>query len=364
MKKNLWKIISLCATMCACTPQLPTSYTVEGILNDSTENGKLIYITSYDDNSLIDSTYIERNKFTFKGAIDTAIMCRINVSQNVFANFILENGNIRVNLEQEKHNYPSGTPMNNAMAKIAAEEDSLYAIIDKEGKKLRAQYGEGKDFEEKAKNFVEEWRKTLSSRCTELYKEYNNDAVGFFITYRSFLQELKPEEQLEIISNFGSWLKSRKRIQEMVTQIESIQRTSEGQPFTEIKGKNIEGKDISLSDFFNKGNYVLMDMWASWCGPCKAEVPNLALLHNEYKNKGLTVLGLFVWDNESNLKKSVKNEKITWPQIFDSEKNATKLYGVNGIPHIILFAPDGTILKRNLRGENMIKEINEIMKNK
>ena len=121
---------------------------------------------------------------------------------------------------------------------------------------------------------------------------------------------------------------------------------------------------VSLSDFIGKGNYVLMDMWASWCGPCKGEIPNLARLHNQYKDKGLTVIGLFVWDKQENLKKAMESEGITWPQIVDEESKSTQVYGVDGIPHIILFSPDGTILKRNLRGDAMIKTVEEIMNRK
>ena len=135
-------------------------------------------------------------------------------------------------------------------------------------------------------------------------------------------------------------------------------------PYTDITGTDADGKPIALSDFIGKGNYVLMDMWASWCGPCKGEIPNLARLHNQYKDKGLTVIGLFVWDRQENLKKAMESEGITWPQIVDKESKSTQVYGVDGIPHIILFSPDGTILKRNLRGDAMIKTVEEIMNRK
>ena len=112
---------------------------------------------------------------------------------------------------------------------------------------------------------------------------------------------------------------------------------------------------MKLSDYVGKGNYVLVDMWASWCGPCKREIPNLAEVHNLYKDKGLTVLGVFVWDDIKNLEPTLKAENVTWAQIIDSEKVSTSIYGVNGIPSIMLIGPDGTILERDaaVRGSNM-----------
>ena len=138
--------------------------------------------------------------------------------------------------------------------------------------------------------------------------------------------------------------------------------TAEGMPFVDIEGTDADGNPSALSHYVGKGNYVLLDMWASWCSPCMGEIPNLMKLHRQYKDKGLTVLGLFVWDEESNMKKAIDKEGIEWPQIVPSDNmEPMNLYGVDGIPHIILFAPDGTRLKRNLRGQSMINAVNEVM---
>ena len=102
---------------------------------------------------------------------------------------------------------------------------------------------------------------------------------------------------------------------------------------------------------------MLVDFWASWCGPCRQETPVVAKAYEKYKDKGLEVLGLFVWDKAKNLGKAVKDLNITWPQIIDSNDVVRDLYGVQGIPHIILIGPDGTILARDLRGDAIEIEI-------
>lgn len=363
MKKNFFTAFTLLIALYACSPvQQSISYVVEGELQDSSSNGKMIYILRYDDNKLIDSTKVDGNKFAFTGKVDTASFCRIDATQREYTNFILENGNIKVNFI--KPNQPSGTLQNDEMAKLSIEEDSIYAHMSRKRKELQANYPDGNEFREQWKAYFDEWKIKLGTRSIELYKMHGNDAVGSYLLYTVFMKDPESNVKEMIISGLGPWLKSSQMVQRMISLLEAQKKTAEGLPFTDIKGKDMNGNPISLSDFIGRGNYVLIDMWSSWCGPCKDEIPNLAKLHNKYNKKGLTVLGMFVWDEEENLKEAMEKEKITWPQIIDSEETAMKLYGVNGIPHIILFAPDGTILKRNLRGENMIRTIDEIMNKK
>ena len=362
MKKIQLLLVGGMAMMCACQPsQQPQVYTVTGELDDSTHHGKKIYVMRYDDRKLIDSTFVEGNKFVFKGQVDTASFCRIDVSYSDFANFILEGGDIKVNLK--KYNQPSGTPQNDAISKIAQEEDSLFSYVDQKGKEILQQYPNIEEAREVMKEGMAEFNMNLAKRCKELYELHHNDAVGYFLLYRVFMDQLDPDTKLQIMSTFGPWLKSQNMVKKTMMQTQAIKNTAEGMPFVDIKGKDAEGNPVALSDYVGKGNYVLLDMWASWCGPCKGEIPNLLKLHNQYKDKGLTVLGLFVWDKEENLKKSMEEEGIVWPQIVSVETmEATESYGVGGIPQIILFAPDGTILNRDLRGQIMIDVVNEVMK--
>lgn len=366
MKKNLFRSFGLLAVLCACSTnqQQPGSYVVTGELPDSSSHGKTIYIMRYDDGKRLDSTKVEGKTFTFTGKIDTASYCRVDITRREFANFVLENGEIRLKPGRETYNLSSGTPQNDEIAKLSVEEDSIYRLIDQKREELQKQYPDPEEFETQIKAYVGELKKKLNDRCMELYKVHHNDAVGFYLLYSVFMNESDVDVQEKAIASFGPWLKSRKTVQKITSRMEAQKKTAEGQPFVDIKGKGMDGKPAALSDYVGKGNYVLMDIWASWCGPCKGEIPNLAKIHNKYKDKGLTVLGLFVWDKEENLGKAVKEEKVTWPQIMDSEETATRLYGVDGIPHIILFAPDGTIAKRGLRGENMIATIDEIMTKK
>ena len=353
-------LASLIGTSACTSGGNASTYTVEGVVSDSSVNGKTIYMMRYDDNRRLDSAVVKDNRFTFTGSVDTASLCRIDVSRSEFANLILESGNITVDMKN--YNQPSGTPLNDEFARISRSEDSLYQVMKDKYAEYEKLYEDQKELSEQWDVFLEEQNKGRLEEGKVLFARHNDDAVGYYLLLSSYFSSMSPEEQKAIFLTSGPWLKSTQFVQEKLTTIENMEKTAEGKPYTDIKGKDVEGNAVALSDFVGKGNYVLVDFWASWCGPCKGEIPNLAKLHNAYKDKGLTVVGVFVWDKEENFAKAVKDEGITWAQIFDTEEQATQLYGIEGIPQIMLISPDGKIVKRNLRGEYMIKTVENTLK--
>lgn len=133
-----------------------------------------------------------------------------------------------------------------------------------------------------------------------------------------------------------------------------------GQMFVDFEA-TYEGKTMRLSDYVGKGRYVLADFWASWCGPCRMEVPNLIAVHNKYAGAKFTVLGIATWDEPADTKAAVDELGINYPQILNAQQAGSDAYGIEGIPEIILFAPDGTILARGLRGEAIEKAVSEAL---
>ncbi|MFR5757289.1 MAG: TlpA family protein disulfide reductase [Bacteroides cellulosilyticus] len=103
--------------------------------------------------------------------------------------------------------------------------------------------------------------------------------------FRNYSMACNTDEMDALQTEIGNWLNSLKTVQAIKARFEALKSTAVGKPFVDIAGENTEGKETRLSDFVGKGNYVLVDMWASWCAPCREEIPNLAEIYNTYKDK-------------------------------------------------------------------------------
>lgn len=145
--------------------------------------------------------------------------------------------------------------------------------------------------------------------------------------------------------------------------IQNQNRTAVGRMFTDytIAGGNPDGTDVKLSDYVGQGKYILLDHWASWCGPCKAEMPFIKKTWEAFAGDRFDVVSIAVSDKREDTVAALDRLDMPWHQILDAQKIPGETYGINAIPHIILFAPDGTILKRGLRGEAIYQAVAEAL---
>lgn len=212
------------------------------------------------------------------------------------------------------------------------------------------------DFSQKMDGLSEDEKEEVVEKAVEEYNAYMLKAVkanhGNVISLLAATSlELEDDAQmLEVLKSLDPVFQEDPRVKKMIEAFDASAKTAEGQMFTDFE---VDG--VKFSDYIGQGKYMLVDFWASWCGPCRREMPNIRAVYDEFHGDSFDVLSVAVWDKPADTERAAQEEGIVWNQIINAQKVPTDIYGIQGIPHIILFGPDGTILKRGLRGE-MIRE--------
>ena len=192
-------------------------------------------------------------------------------------------------------------------------------------------------------------------------KNADNDvAVQVLMNLRGMIED---EQVDEIISNMSDELKQNEKVVYLKNGLDARKATAEGAMFQDFTVEHVYGydrsvdpqplkKEVRFSDYVGKGTYVLVDFWSPWCGPCKREIPNIKAVYEQYKDKGLEVLSLAVWERkpQSHTMEVAGELGMDWLHINNCGNVPTDIYGVEGIPHLMLIGPDGTILKRGFHG--------------
>ena len=204
----------------------------------------------------------------------------------------------------------------------------------------------------------------------EDYKEFNLNAAKKNPDNEVALQVLMnlygliDDEQMDaIISKMPQEMLENENVAYIKKGLDARKVTAEGTMFQDFTVEHVYGYDRSMdpqplkqevkfSDYVGKGTYVLVDFWSPWCGPCRREIPNIQQVYAEYKDKGLQVLSLAVWEKkpQSHTIETAAELGMDWLHINNCVTIPTDIYGVDGIPHLMLIGPDGTILKRGFHG--------------
>lgn len=331
------------------------NYRIDGIA-PADANGQWVYLYKPSGQGASDSVQIANGRFTLERAVaEDGLIVHLVIPRSYNLSFIPEEGIIKADLAASG---ATGTPLNDEHTQKSKYRKGLIEEARAKLKSIRAD----KNLDDKAK---EEAQEKVSD---ELYakikplaeadlKEHPNDAIGLIALQNLLgMEDVNVAKAEALLQQAGDRLRAEESITKMVTRLRRVEATQAGAQFVDFKGVDDANKAVRLSDYVGKGHYVLVDFWASWCGPCRREIGHLKKVRDAYTDKGLVILGTVVWDEMEDHLKAMKELEITWPQIFNKTE-ATELYGIAGIPQIILFDPAGKIVARDLRGE----EINKLL---
>lgn len=355
------RILSFLALSLVAFSVSAQSYTITGKA-DAKYNGKKVYLINQDNMAFSDSAEIVDGSFKFEGVANGQQLFEININKNRRNRsylFVEPGANVVADFTARPIAVTGGlndkrVEMENA---VAVAGNAINAKIEE----LQSQGKAQKEIEELVNADIEAlydiYRKAMENNKDNIFGAYVLGMVA---------QDFYPTiGELDTMIGKVKYANNVFAVRKFRDEILKAEATQTGKMFIDFTAFSVDGKESKLSDYVGKGKYVLVDFWASWCGPCKREIPNLIELQNKFGGAKFMVLGVNVWDEEDKFKEALVAEGITYPQIFvprDNKDNATEIYGIRGIPQIILFAPDGTIVQRDLRGDAMKALVEEKVK--
>lgn len=330
-----------------------SGYTVTGTL-DAQQAGKQVRLLSggRDRAQLAATDVAPDGSFTMKGKLDVPAVALLADDQDQpFAMLFLEDGTIDVQSDGQGDYVISGTIAND---RFRAINDSLSTIQARF-------FALGEDAtEEQMEALQDQYQQVLDQGV-----EDNLDNMLGVYLFSAVSGDLTPAETRERISRFSKEMQQTDMLTHISEAAKAIENTEVGKPYIELSLKDADSKKIALSSLVGPGKWVLIDFWATWCGPCNREIPFLKEAYKTYKGKGFEIYGVSLDNDTEAWKAFVTENGMDWTNVIAVEEDKTSpaadAYGIRSIPANFLISPEGVIVAKNLRGEAIEEKLAEVI---
>ena len=366
MKVSLTSILysALAIVLVSCQSK---SYKISGVA-EGLADGDTLFITSDMLNGTpSDTIVIQNGKFSYEGTADSTCLSMVYSAEKneINAAFIKEPGQITISLsEVPGGSRVGGTPCNDEWQRL---NDSVMTIGKEINRIAEHIYGKTISQEEQDKGMAQIDK--LNARfanvvITTAEKNIKNEFGYFLLTYY-------PEELIDnatrkrLIEQLPDEMRQRPAVKQLEATISRSEKTAKGAKIADFAQAAPDGSELSIMSEVAKNRITIIDFWASWCGPCRQEMPFMIALYNEYEDSGLGIVGVSLDQDKDSWLTAIKKLELPWPQMSDLkgwDNAAAKQFNITSIPHTIVVDQKGVILERGLRGEVLKEFVAEQLK--
>lgn len=362
--KNLILLLTIIITLSACESRNSNEYSISGKIEGKFAGN--VYLQKNKDGQflILDTAVVENGRFKFKGTMDYPDIYYIGIDEGRFVSFFNEPSDIKIKFHIDSITSPE--------IKGSDSDKEYRDYLKSLDKHKSAQIGIYSRYNEAARNNDTAQLRTLGVEMNQLDAQHKESILGFIKTNpSSFVSpyiamrhsyELDLDELRQLNDLMTPKVKESAFAKMLSDRIKVLENVEVGKQAPDFTMNDTEGRPVKLSDL--RGKVLLVDFWASWCGPCRKENPNIVKAYNRFSSKGFDILGVSLDRDANNWLAAIKEDKLTWTHVSDLQywnNAASKLYGVMSIPSNVLLDANGVIIARNLTGEDLIKKLEEVM---
>lgn len=345
------------------------NYKVTGELPASF-NGCKIFINQYQGRNIValDSAVVAEGKFAMSGKMAGTSVCTLSAKdaegKDHYAPIVIEDTPAMVSFAGNELVVKGGR-RNQALDFFTTKIQNLANVPN--GEALVKEYRDStttKTRKEEIEKMFNDAQEKFAVEAKKFVNENTDNIVGAYI-FANIYNNYENEEVDALMAQAGAEFKGDKNVKRIVEVLEKSKLRAVGRKYTDFAQPDKDGNIHHLSEYVAKSKYLLVDFWASWCGPCRAEMPNVKAAYEKYHAKGFEVLGVSLDNNKDKWLNAIKTLGLPWQHLSDLKGwqcEASSLYGVQGIPCTMLIAQDGTIVATDLRGEELDKKLAELLK--
>ncbi|MFC3199142.1 redoxin domain-containing protein [Parapedobacter deserti] len=361
MNKFRKLIICTCLALLTAAGALAQKARVKGNIKGLEDTQILVSYMVDGDVPRMDTVFTKKGKFKWEADMPEPQKVYLRFPAR-FVEFFAEQGTIRISGDADALGELkiSGSKTQD---EAVAYRNSLKDLADQE-RPLYQRYGKGSAAEQlEVEEALEDIRRQKRDRVTQYVTAHPGSPFSVsLVAARATMGAYEDVKPLYDLLDASARQTSAGR--QLGERLEVLKRSAIGETMLAFTQNDTEGKPVHFSDF--KGKHVLVDFWASWCGPCRAENPNVLKAYNTYKDNNFTVIGVSLDDEADRWKKAIEEDGMPWTQVSDLKgfKNeVSAYYGIQGIPSTLLVDPQGKIIAKDLRGEMLQKKLAELFDN-
>ena len=356
------KVMFIAALMLAALPTeaQQVKYTINGISKD---NGKTVSLIDRKTNQTVNTATVVDGKFTMNGNAEKDAFMAIGIKENPWATIFFNDGTpMTINLNDSTL---KGSPLNERLVRYDIDINAPYANYMIKIQSMSEEERKAKEVELAGGLMIAMMK--MMTGVEKVFKEERETLIP--VAFISEYQQMFGQQKLDsVLATKPVWA-SHPIVKSLVDHAAQQKALEEkklafiGKQFIDLEEADPDGNMHKLSEYVGKGKWVLVDFWASWCGPCKAEMPNVVAAYEKYHDKGFDIVGLSFDNKKEPWVKDIENLKMPWTHLSDLKgwnTVASEVYGVNSIPDNLLIDPQGKIVARGLRAQGLQDKLKEI----